>query len=447
MHPIRACALISIAGGLFACGGGSSLSLPPEPVPPATPAAPDPCRIVSDAARPATVVVAVTDVVDPRGAPVPVNDADRLVFRHLYATAARRDCTGAVHPNLAIRILSDTSNVWVVELVPGSFSDGTPITADAVIDQWRSVAAANPEGVTSMRAVRERTLEVTFAEPMDSVPALFTDAAYAVGGARAPSGWSAASSVYEVDPASTSTTRKLRLRPRADMRQPGIEIRVAPGADTRDLLDQGTDLVVTRDPLAIAYARADSSFRDIPLPWDRVYALVAGGSDTSASTRRSLAEAVRAESRIALGEYWWMQSPMCRVIPPRPMSRSPRILYSRTDATARDLAERTVALARRYPTLAAALGASSTGYIAVPVPPEVLLAALTQGSEAGYIVVLPRLAPASCVTTLPLPSTANVTPLVETRARAFLRRGTTGLLIDADGGVRLDAAGQDPSLP
>ncbi len=379
---------------------------------------------------------------------MPLNDAERLVFRHLYMTAARRDCTGQVYPALATSILTDSNaTVWVMELEPGTFSDGTPITADAVIDQWRSVSSANPVGVTSMRALRERTIEITFAERMDSVPALFTDAAYAVGGARAQSGWPATSADFEMNPTPGGTAGKLRLRSRADLAQPAIEVRVAPATDARDLLDQGTDLLLTRDPLVIAYGRADSSFRDIPLPWDRVYALVAGGSDSSAQTKGSLAEAVRAESRLASGTYWWMRGSLCRITSPRPMTRSPRILYSRTDATARDLAERTVALARRYPSLAAALGGSSTGFIAVPVTPDVFNAALAQGSEAGYIVALPRLTPASCLTTPSLPAATNVMPLVETRARALLRRGTTGLLIDADGGVRLDAAGQDLSLP
>lgn len=414
------------------------------PVPPPTllpPVSIDPCRIGTGAQRPGTFVVALTENVDARTAPVPSNDAERLVFRHLYATIARRDCAGMVHPGLASQVFSDsTGRVWVAELAAGTFSDGSQITADAVIDQWRSVAPSLPFGITSLRALRSRTLEVTLAEPADSIPAIFTDAAYAVGGARTPTGWSAASAHFEIDPGSTGGSGSLRLRSRAAAAPLRLELRVTPGADPRDLLDQGADLVVTRDPLAIAYARADSAFRAVPLPWDRVYALISAAGDTSAATRAALAAAVRAESRAAGAMHWWTQGESCRAAASRRSPRSARIVYPRADPTARDLAERIVSLARRSPALAAALGGSSS-YVAVPLTSDALRVALVQGNEAGYVVALPQLAPAACVAMPPLPAGAAATPLIETRAHALLRRSTAGVLIDGDGGVRVDDAG------
>ena len=54
-------------------------------------------------ARSTTITIGLSDAVDPRHAPYPRNDAERIVFRHLYDTPVRVDCDGHVLPGLADR--------------------------------------------------------------------------------------------------------------------------------------------------------------------------------------------------------------------------------------------------------------------------------------------------------------------------------------------------------
>jgi ABC-type transport system substrate-binding protein len=48
-----------------------------------------------------TVTIALTGPIDPAHAPVPRDDAERVVFAHLYETLIRVDCAGRVLPGLA----------------------------------------------------------------------------------------------------------------------------------------------------------------------------------------------------------------------------------------------------------------------------------------------------------------------------------------------------------
>lgn len=246
-----------------------------------------------------------------------------------------------------------------------------------------------------------------------------------------------------------------------------------PGADARDLLDSAaaaaagaSDVLVTRDPAVIAYARARADFTAHPLAWDRVHvAIITDPTRTRIAAapgfRASLArDAVHAEARAAEPPYAWQQA-VCEgphpplthpPLPQTPRSQAPRsqvpgparrIAYPRGDAIARDLAERLVALDRTV--TAAALDGDS------------LTAALAAGADAVYVVALPAarvpVAPADTapgVTPSPaagdtaaaavagitpcaaLPQRApdsQVVPLVETRAHAIVRAGTPPLVI------------------
>ena len=101
-----------------------------------------------------------------------------------------------------------------------------------------------------------------------------------------------------------------------------------------------------------------------------------------------------------------------------------RILYTRTDPTARELAGRLAAL-----THAAATGRA----------PDDFSAALTRGRDWGYVVALPRVTPDVCRTAKDLlPSwSATFTALVDTRATAIARRGVARWVVDRDGTVHL----------
>ena len=74
------------------------------------------------------------DPIDPRHAPRPTNDGERLLFRQLYETLVNVDCAGRVRPALAGSWRLDANErTWIVTLRDDSrFADGSPLTADDV---------------------------------------------------------------------------------------------------------------------------------------------------------------------------------------------------------------------------------------------------------------------------------------------------------------------------
>ncbi|HEX7336820.1 MAG TPA: hypothetical protein VF252_06385, partial [Gemmatimonadales bacterium] len=187
-------------------------------------------------------------------------------------------------------------------------------------------------------------------------------------------------------------------------------------------------------PAVVDYAAGRPEFTTFPLPWSRLYALVqpAGawpiwilGVD---SVRRSLAEDVaQAEARPTELPFWWTgKCPLIElswaVSPPI----SPRIVYPRDDRVARGLAERIVALAR-----------DSVPLTALGLGPAEFAVALANQHDRGFVVSLPRQAPAQCHELARLPVGAHVHPIIETRARAIVRRGAPPLTVDWDGTVRV----------
>ncbi|HET9727663.1 MAG TPA: hypothetical protein VFP28_12160, partial [Gemmatimonadales bacterium] len=112
------------------------------------------------------------------------------------------------------------------------------------------------------------------------------------------------------------------------------------------------------------------------------------------------------------------------------------IAYPVADPTARELAERLVAVAE---------GAAPT---VRPLDPDSFAAALRRGGAGGFIVSGPVVSAAPCVESAGWPAGARVIPLVETRAHAIVRRGAPPLAVEWDGAVRLaepaDTAGAAP---
>ncbi len=204
---------------------------------------------------------------------------------------------------------------------------------------------------------------------------------------------------------------------------PVLAFRRAPGIDPRDLLDQGADLLVTRDPATIDYAARLADFRVVELPWDRIYVAVTRRPVVAAGTR----EAVRADARPASVVAWWDGDTACTgpAWSDRPAGR--RVVYPAGDPTAHDLATRLVA--------------TGTGAAAVALAPGELAAALAGGSDAAYVVPLPLRRVPGCDALPRRPAGAVVTPLVETRAHALMRNHTVRISADADGTVRIVAPG------
>ena len=143
---------------------------------------------------------------------------------------------------------------------------------------------------------------------------------------------------------------------------PPVRFLVARG-DPRDLLDNGVDLLLTRDPAALDYAATLPQFQSVPLAWQRTHVLLAPGRSRSSPSlsedaRQVLADdAVRGEARGARGSVLVedVDRLRSRLAPPRNQSaHTPRIVYDASDAASRDLAERFVGLARASGPAAAA---------------------------------------------------------------------------------------------
>jgi len=263
--------------------------------------------------------------------------------------------------------------------------------------------------------------------------------------------------------------------------QPGGE-----DADARDLLDADFDVVVTSDPRTRRYAETLPDYGLLPVPWTRSYVLLVPGGvrweaadrDTAAALRAlrtSLArEAVRTEA-VPSGMPAWLEGPACgtgpaplpadRSGPSRPgerPSRVPRLAYSGGDGTARDLADRLVALAsspgdggadRAGGAAASALlgGSREPGWRTLPLVPDVLAGSARAAVEPAYIAVLRRRVLDPCAArralaaALPwLGERGALVPLVDTRPAVAVRGGVAGVTVDFDGTPRLGRAGRRP---
>lgn len=368
--------------------------------------------------RAATITIGLTDAVDPRHAPLPRNDAERLVFRHLYETPVRLDCEGHVVAELAEKwVKDDGGRRWTFRLRDGAqFWDGVPVTAQDV------VFGRGGAGYT-LGALETRVVTLTLAKPQDELPGVLADPGMALTKPAPDSSWPIGTGSYWATSA-TTTAQDIRAR---SARGDTIVFRFAASGDARDLLDAGVDLLVTRDRVLRDYAATLQNITVVALPWDRTYVYVT--AEAGGSRFDGLEQSVRAEARRAEGGFWWLDLRPCGVAPggtgsPPPSTGQRRILYSRSDPTARELAGRLAAL---------------THAVATPRGADDFNDALQGGKDWGYIVALPRIVADPCRAARDLlPQwSATFTALVDTRATAIVRRGVARWIVDRDGTVHL----------
>jgi hypothetical protein len=491
----------------------------------------------------AAVTVALTASVDPAHAPWPRNPAERLLFAQLYEPLLRVDCTGAMIPGLAQSWSSDGSSErgsdassdassdgskergrdgeslsgvasWTFVLrSDASFADGTRVHAADVVASWESSAAAHahtPAGpvisaiASGARPIDDSTLIVTLP---DSVASLRSFASPLLAVARPVAGgsdWPLGTTSYYVDSTPRAFTADtsaralvpgastIRLRSRSGAAS--LLFRVEPGADPRDVLDGGADLLATADASAVQYARTQANRESIALPWTRSYLLLIPGrhggtvvddcpsaeSNVLRMLRDALTLSVHAEARGASGPCWWEPgsgggearggataratgSPAgsATELPPGSTPVSPHeILYLAGDPTARELAERIAALVApgRMGPAAGAIHAvapelfEARDWSVAAADSSQFAARLALASEGAYIVALPRdpdwpaAARAMLAAAAPwlasLPSTHSIIPLVDTRETLLIRRqrGIPRMTISYDGTVVIDAA-------
>jgi hypothetical protein len=440
-------------------------------------AAPVSCTATTSAAPPESVSVALSMDVSSSHAPAPHNAAEAFVFAQLYETLLRVDCTGRVVGGLAQSWNADGSGRrWTLTLREGArFWNGDPLTARAVVDAWQAAredssrtAALARRLADSTTVVDERTIVVALT---DTSPAVLTDARLAVSRSRVGSPWPEGTGAYRVMQAPDNRAGVVSLLPLLAGSAPHVTVRMTRDADARDQIDAGVHLLLTDDPRVVRYAASRADYVSLPLAWEHVYVVAVPRRDVSGSPvtaseslRRSLAQdAVRAEARAAVPPYWWDDRSRCG-LPARPdrevaIGFHSNIIYDRADSVARQLAARLAALASvadsSRTTVAAPVSlpreriASGARATITGLAPEGLSSALRTGSGLAFVIALPTHSVAPCDDIAVLTAQAQwivgsghaleLTPLIETRARALVRRDGLSLVADDRGILRIVA--------
>lgn len=317
---------------------------------------------------------------------------------------------------------------------------------DRRVARW-PVAAAILPGLILAACTRRPTPPATIAPVPAPLPAPAPAPPTALNCLIADSSAPAPDTIYVIDPqprASSSTNLGCAGGEALTGLAPGPDVIYAvpaPGADLRDILDRGLtspagrlpDVVVTRDPDALAYAARRGRYTSHPLPWDRTYVLTIPGADQAAAippdARDALArDAVTSEARGATGPFWWQDSTTCRVRMTPPPGAPHVIAYVAGDNIARQLAERIAALAgsgNAPAWLPAPLGgATAQPWHVAPVNADSLAASLARGRAAAAVYAYPVVPPASCAEVPPVPLAGTLLPLVDSRAHALVRTGS-----------------------
>ena len=416
------------------CGRGPG-AVPPTPPAPAI----DPCALAHDSTPvPERLVIGVSGSVDPSHAPVPISEAERFVFPQLFETLVRLDCAGTVHPALAESWRGeDDGRQWTFTIRPTlRFSDGTPVTGQAVVDSWTGRTAL-PAGA-QLTAPSEREVVVRFPWSL-SDPRSFADPRYALTRRVEGREWPAGTGPYAAD----TTGGAITVAPYGRTGRPVIATRPPAGDDARDLIDQGIDLLVTDDAAVLSYAADRPGFSTIRLPWDRTYVLAMplGATLIDPMIRAGLArDAVRVDARAAQTTTWWSDPGSCGVAAPPVVPPSGFLLkalvYRSDDPIARDLAGRLVAL-----NLVGAGGSRATGLGVAEFN-----AALVSGGASAYVLALPAQTLERCGALRELVARAPwladaparyLMPLVDVRRRAIVRRGAAAFTVEWDGTLRV----------
>jgi hypothetical protein len=436
------------------------------------------------------LAIAVPSPVVPQRAPVASTSGESVVFPFLYETLVQIDCRGKARPGLAEAWRpEEDGRVWTFRLDRRArFWDGALVTA---ADVARGLLAADgpAAGITHVGVRDEHTLSLRFERAHREVPPLVGDPDLSVTGPRYGD-WPLGSGAYRpAAPGDTAGTDGdgdvIVALPREGSRPP-LRFTVRPGADGRDLLDEGADLLVTRDAAVIDYAGLRPELEISPLEWDRTYVLLSPTRARALTRGEDVAEglpvvlidrlardAVKGGARPHGSAGWWEDLKACRAsrvrlaeLPLRPApaayrTGTRRLAYREGDETARQLAGRLVALvagseddvvanlAAAIPGLRGAAGALH----AVALPDSAFAAALHDGSAFLYMVgmsirvfdecraveSLARRAP-----WLPLGSLDPqrlLVPLIDTRSYLVARGPMPPIYISWDGSLRVGATG------
>lgn len=417
---------VAFSFGLHGCGAKGPVAVPQAPtanIPAAT------ClRGTGGSPLGGEIVVSFSEAVDLRSAPIPINESERILFRHLYETLVRVDCEGRLHSALASRWWKrEDGRVWEFELRDGArFSDGSPLVADDVKTSWlfgSQKATFHYEPVwswvrpESIRVTGARRLVVSLDRRHGDEPGMFVHPALAVARpASEKSSIPLGSGPYLL--ASGAGTDTLRCEPNPFHPDPGfcpLRIVIVPGADPRDLVGAGGDVVVVHDREAVSYVASLPAMQVVPLGWDTLYLLVSpwvmtGENDPTRgldALRRELATSIAvSEARPAYGfAHDPEEEPDCVHEGPsgpgqRPVSRAEaNILFWADDADAERLASRLVALEDPEDSTASGLPCLRPENVPVGVGEAwgSFLSSLIRGEDWAYVLGLGRAFPDPCL--------------------------------------------------
>lgn len=234
------------------------------------------------------------------------------------------------------------------------------------------------------------------------------------------------------------------------------------GADLRDMLEgrlqhmgiPQPDVVVSRDPDLLDFARRSAGYLIQSLPWSITYVLVTAGDDSTASLppdaeREALARnAITADTRGAIAPFAWLSEPGCaRSIPIQQGAPRSIIAYPVSDAIARQIAERIVSLSAARPRpvwLPTVLARSTTtGPRVAPVPSDSITNTLTTGRAAAAVIPVARDWGTTCGTHDNLTLPRGAIPLVDARDHIIIRRGSgAAIFIGANGTLHFVKRGE-----
>ena len=406
-------------GGMLALVVATACASAPPASPPPPTASATSCDIVSPSANaPDTIRIALTDPVILGRAEGPVNFSEALLGAHLYESLVRLDCTGALQPGLAVAWLRENER-WSFRVRSDALLwDGAPLTAAMVVSAW---PLPRDEWQPTVSGDGRVTVRVPDGSSLDALAQPRVAIRIGAAGGGIPMG----SGPYSIAGLSPDG---ILVAPAGGSRSPVLAFRRVAGADLRDVLDGGVDMLVTDVPAVADYAAGLPGFDVVALPWDRthVFASSAWVSGTAlADERVALArDVVPAAARPADPAEWPSAVAECKALAPdsgraaEPDS-SLHILYDRDDPVGRSLAERIVALS------------ADRRVIGLGVSHEDLLARLDDGGDRGYLVAVPRrLADPCTVQTL---ERVGAVPLIDVRRTLIVRRGIAHIAVDVFG--------------
>lgn len=297
-----------------------------------------------DTAATGTTRMLLHAVPEPGHAPVPVNDAERLLFAHLYVGPTEVTPDGSVVPLLVERVTARDELLWDIRLRPGlRFSDGTSLRAVDVAKSWALARTRHPERDVwrqfdpgLVRAQGFQNLLVRTREPGVDLPRLLADPAFRVVSPGAEGSFPAGAGVLAIVGASPGA--EIRLEPNrwypgfapvegetwlqppppdelerrvSSGRLPGeaeaavgddgavsrrpFHCRIEPGADARDAAGSTADDALVVRGLEDCRFLEIAGYVDHPLPYDRGYVLLVAGPTPSTIDRVELAELIVTE--------------------------------------------------------------------------------------------------------------------------------------------------------